>query len=579
MAVASLPERGVLPRWVFLRLLGVVHLVAFLSFWVQAKGLVGENGISPAEAYLKRVGTALTKQGDWIGLKVPTIAWWFGADDASIAWICGAGVVCALVLVVGILPRLMVALLWVLYLSVFSVAGVFLGYQWDILLLEVTFLAFFYAPDGFWPKPGSEAAPSRVATWMMRLLWFKLMFSAGVVKFGNPTWDALTALDYHYWTQPLPHGAAWFAHNFSDSMRTVGVSFTMFAELVVPFLVFFNPRRTRLLLWAAVSAFALFAVDGQLGLTSVAVLVGLAALLDDRVLGRVVPGAVPAGPDGVASRMGAFCVTVTLMVGITSTGNYGFFNLLTVVLAVTLLDDAALRPLVPQRWRADMDGTNPRAPWPALAWVYVAALVLVPMSAMRMLDLVGRDTLRDAKAASEAQEASPAQQAMALIDRTRGPLLDFTRPFASINGYGLFARMTTTRHELVVEGSRDGKAWKRYGFKYKPDDPKAAPPVIGVHMPRLDWQMWFAALQPKCGRRAWFLDFLERLLEGSDAVHGLLADNPFPAEPPRMVRVRRERYTFTDAGTRAATERVWVVKDAGDYCPTFTLNRLRASRR
>ena len=573
------PERGVLPRWVFLRLLGVVHLVAFVSFWVQANGLVGPDGISPAEAYLKRASEVVAQRGEILGLKVPTIAWWFGADESSLAWMCGAGVACALLLVVGILPRLMVGLLWVLYLSIFSVAGIFLGYQWDILLLEVTLLALFYAPDGFWPRPDSEPAPSRIAVWMMRLLWFKLMFSSGVVKLGNPTWDGLTALDYHYWTQPLPHGAAWFAHNFSDSMRAACTSFTLFVELVVPFLVFFNPRRARLLVWAAVSAFVLFVVDGRLGVTTVAILVGLAALLDDRVLGRVVPGAVPDGPDGVASRGAAFWLTMALMVGIAATGNYGFFNLLTIVVGVTLLDDAALRRLVPSRWRADMDGTNPPAPWPARASVYAAALVLVSMSGMRMLDLVGRSTLQEARAAVEASEATATQRGLAMVDRARTPLLDFARPFASINGYGLFARMTTSRFELVVEGSRDGHAWKRYGFKYKPDDPKAAPPVVGVHMPRLDWQMWFAALQPRCGQRAWFLDFVERLLEGSDAVHGLLAHNPFPGEPPRLVRVRRERYTFTDAGARAATGRVWAVTDAGSYCPAFTLKRLRAARR
>jgi len=564
--VSSTPDRGVLPRWLFLRLLGVVHLVAFTSVWVQADGLFGAEGISPAGPYLEQAARVLGARGDSLWLRVPTLAWWLGTDAGAIDLMCGAGVLFALLLVVGLLPRLTLVALWALYLSVFSISGIFLGYQWDILLLEVTLLAVFYAPDGLWPRPATEAAPSWIAIWMLRLLFFKLMFSAGVVKHGNPTWDALTALDFHFWTQPLPHGAAWFAHTLSEGWRAVGVSFTMYAELVVPFLVFVNPRRGRLLVFAFVSAFVLYVIDGRLGLLSTSALVGLAVVLDDRVLGRVIPGAVPEGTRGVASRMAVFWLTALLMVAIAGTGNYGFFNLLTLVLGLTLLDDGALRRVVPRRWRDEIDGRNAPAPLPARAVVYAAALVLVPLSGLRMLDLVDGGV--------RAEHA-----ATRWLDEVREPLLSKARPFASVNGYGLFARMTTSRYELIVEGTADGREWKRYGFTYKPDDPASAPPVVGVHMPRLDWQMWFAALQPRCGRRAWFLDFLERLLEGSEAVSGLLALDPFPEQPPRMVRVRRARYTFTGPDVRASTGAVWAVEDAGSYCRAFTLKALRRARK
>ena len=193
-----------------------------------------------------------------------------------------------------------------------------------------------------------------------------------------------------------------------------------------------------------------------------------------------------------------------------------------------------------------------------------------------MVDLVDRGVRQDAV---EAEAPTVVQRGLAWVDAAREPWLKAARPFASVNGYGLFARMTTSRYELLVEGSADGRTWKRYGFKYKPDDPLAAPPVVGVHMPRLDWQLWFAALQPKCGRRAWFLDFVERLLEGSSAVDGLLAENPFRDKPPRMVRVRRAKYSFSDRETRSSTGRVWQVEKAGAYCPAFTLKRLREARR
>ena len=112
--------------------------------------------------------------------------------------------------------------------------------------------------------------------------------------------------------------------------------------------------------------------------------------------------------------------------------------------------------------------------------------------------------------------------------------------------------MTTSRLEIVVQGSDDGANWQDYAFRYKPGDPRRAPPVVAPHQPRLDWQMWFAALS-NWHSSPWFANFMVRLLEGSPPVVGLLARNPFPAKPPRYVRAGLFSYEFTSGAERART--------------------------
>jgi hypothetical protein len=140
-------------------------------------------------------------------------------------------------------------------------------------------------------------------------------------------------------------------------------------------------------------------------------------------------------------------------------------------------------------------------------------------------------------------------------------------PWRVANGYGLFAIMTTTRPEIALEGSADGVTWQPYAFRYKPGDPKRPLPFLGPYMPRLDWQMWFAALDG-AQRSPWFLSLCQRLLEGSWHVHQLIASGP---EKPRFVRARLERYRFTTRDERRATGAWWHVEDLGLYCPPLTL--------
>jgi lipase maturation factor 1 len=146
-------------------------------------------------------------------------------------------------------------------------------------------------------------------------------------------------------------------------------------------------------------------------------------------------------------------------------------------------------------------------------------------------------------------------------------LNQWLEPFRSTNTYGLFAVMTTTRPEIIVEGCDDGSEWIPYRFRWKPGATDDRPRLALLHLPRLDWQMWFAALAGDCRRVPWFFRFEQRLLEGSPDVLGLLAENPFPARPPRFVRARLYRYEFAQGGSPDW----WARDDQGLFCPLVSL--------
>jgi hypothetical protein len=143
-------------------------------------------------------------------------------------------------------------------------------------------------------------------------------------------------------------------------------------------------------------------------------------------------------------------------------------------------------------------------------------------------------------------------------------------PFRSLNTYGLFAVMTTHRPEIIVEGSNDDRTWQPYEFRWKPGDVRRRPRFTGLHMPRLDWQMWFAALG-SFWEDPWFLQFLVRLLEGSPEVLALLRHNPFPDSPPRFIRAVLYDYRFTARSARRRTGAWWRRRALRFYCPVLTL--------
>jgi hypothetical protein len=149
-------------------------------------------------------------------------------------------------------------------------------------------------------------------------------------------------------------------------------------------------------------------------------------------------------------------------------------------------------------------------------------------------------------------------------------LVRYTAPFDLVSPYGLFAVMTTMRPEIVIEGSRDGETWQPYEFTYKPGDLARAPRWVAPYQPRLDWQMWFAALG-NLRSNPWFGNFAVRLLQGSPEVTALLRTNPFANSRPRYVRALVYEYTFTDSETRRRTGQWWQRELKGTYLPPVGL--------
>ncbi|MEA2575984.1 MAG: hypothetical protein QOH93_3282, partial [Chloroflexia bacterium] len=234
------------------------------------------------------------------------------------------------------------------------------------------------------------------------------------------------------------------------------------------------------------------------------------------------------------------------------TGNFAFFNILAIVLCIPLLDDAMLWRFVPEFVRSRVAEPVLRKP----LWLLPRRLVTVPLAAL----ILGLSwTLVQSIYFSRGNVPEP------LYNLTVKLL-----PFELVNSYGLFAVMTTSRPEIVVEGSDDGNTWREYEFKYKAGDLNRMPQWVAPHQPRLDWQMWFAALSGPAydpTSSNWFSLFMRRLLEGSPDVLGLLANNPFPDKPPHYVRAQLYDYTFTKFGEGGW----WKRELLGDYLPPTTL--------
>jgi hypothetical protein len=178
--------------WLFLRLLGLVYLIAFWSAGTQILGLVGHNGILPADQYMKALSAIQGVNRFWI---FPTLTW-ISASDASLRTLCIGGVILSLLLMVGVLPPLVLPLLWLFYLSLSVVCQEFLSFQWDTLLLETGFLAIFLAPLVLRERRRELDDPPHVVVWLFLWLLFRLMVGSGVVKLasGDPSWHNLTAL-------------------------------------------------------------------------------------------------------------------------------------------------------------------------------------------------------------------------------------------------------------------------------------------------------------------------------------------------------------------------------------------------
>jgi len=278
------PPGESLTTWVFLRLLGLIYLAAFVSMWVQVQGLIGPEGVLPARDFLHALQSHYGRLAYWIA---PTLGW-LGASAGLLHGMCAAGVVLSVGLVLGAAPLLSLLGLWVLYLSLAILGQDFFWFQWDSLLLETGLIAMLVAPWRWWSRPSSDPQPHRAGLWLLRWLLFRLSFSSAAVKLisGDPSWHMRTALRYHFETQPLPPWTAWYAHHLSPGALDAAARATIFLEAVPPFLLFF-PRRIRFLGATLIAGLQiLIVVSGNYGFFNWLTLALCVACLDDGVWPR-----------------------------------------------------------------------------------------------------------------------------------------------------------------------------------------------------------------------------------------------------------------------------------------------------
>ena len=470
------PERFDQLSWLFLRLLGLIYLSAFISFAVQAMGLIGSNGIVPLADYTQAIVQQYGNESYWL----KPMLFWFNQSDLYIQFVSWSGVVLSLLVVANRLVVPSLILLFSAYLSIVGGTQVFMNFQWDIMLLEAGFLAIFL--------PGSIKVGSRIIPWLYRWFVFRFVFMGGVVKLtsGDSAWWDFTALNYHFETQPIPTLLGWYAHQLPEWFLKFSVVGVFWLELLIPFLIFL-PRNLRI--------FAAYNI-------------------------------------------------ILLQVVILLTGNYNFFNLLTICITLFLFDDRHLQYCLRGRWLTDVNSVAYYLPMPT--WRNVMLLSLAALSiwvaTVKMTRVITGNRLPD-------WVNAPAS----VVDR-----------FHLVNHYGPFAVMTKRRTEIIFEGSKDGEHWYEYRMHYKPNELDNISLWIIPHQPRLDWQMWFAALG-NVQRNQWVYSTAIGLLKDSEPVKAFFEVNPFPDEPPKYVRSVGWDYHFTNFEEKAETGNWWKREYLGLY--------------
>jgi lipase maturation factor 1 len=285
-------EQGVssrlLPRWIFLRALGLIYYSAFFSLVFQIRGLIGPHGILPAREYLQALAERFGHASYWYA---PTLLW-LSSSSHMLTGICWAGMIASLLLVLNFWPRGMLAVCFVCFLSFVSAAQDFSAYQSDGMLLEAGFIAMFFAPPGWRPGWGEVSPPSRASLFLLIWEGFRIYFESGVAKImgGDTQWRNFTALDEYYQNGPLPTWIGWHMQHLPHSFHAATAFATLALELGLAWMMFL-PRQFRI--WCF------------------------------------------------------FIVTIWQM-GIILSANYTFLNYLVLVLGILLLDDQFLLPYLPR---------------------------------------------------------------------------------------------------------------------------------------------------------------------------------------------------------------------------------------
>jgi lipase maturation factor 1 len=419
-----------LPRWLFLRALGIIYFSAFLPLVFQIRGLIGSNGILPVSEYLRAVTNSIGFARFWYA---PTLLW-FSSSNHMLLAISWAGLLASILLIFNIFPRGMLLICFLCFLSFVAAASEFSGYQSDSMLLEAGFISLFLAPPGFRPRLAYNSPPIRASIFLLLWEWFRIYFESGVAKIrsGDPEWRHFTAMDEYYQNGPLPTWIGWYLQHLSHRFHAATAFGTLALELVLVWMLFL-PRRVRIV---------------------------------------------------------CFFIVMFWQIGVILSANYTFLNYLVLVLGIFLLDDRFLARFFPQSWQAQVAqpappaqsvSAQPETPAWQQTWARALANLKLALTAVMLAWLFYSSTVL---LLLMIWLGTPLPYAPVAA----------LQPFRIADRYGLFAVMTRGRYEIEFQGSNDGETWTAYKFRFKPQNPYEAPRIYAPYQPRFDWNLWFASL-------------------------------------------------------------------------------------
>ncbi|HMD19781.1 MAG TPA: lipase maturation factor family protein [Alloacidobacterium sp.] len=522
-ADSPLLRSHLISRWIFLRALGLIYFSAFYSLLFQIRGLIGPNGILPAQQYLRAVEHSLPGLTRfWFA---PTLLW-FSTSNHMLIGITVAGLISSLLVTANVWPRFTLLVCLICFLSFVSAAGDFSNYQSDGMLLEAGFISLFFAPRGFWPRLGVAQPPSRVSLFLLQWEWFRIYFESGLVKLlsGDLQWRHFTAMDEYYQNGPLPTWIGWYMQHLPHWFHAFTVAATLTLELGLVFMLFL-PRRF---------------------------------------------------------RIACFFIVTPWQIVVIATANYTFLNYLVLAQGFLLLDDQSLMRFLPRRFQREMTSrfSSPERGVPEEQ----SAATPEPSESAPEPDTELPQVTGWRKHASAIRLATSAVFLAWILYVTTAELIHMLwreaplpsapiaalEPFRIANQYGLFAVMTRGRYEIEFQGSNDGQNWTAYPFRYKPQALNEAPDIYAPYQPRFDWNLWFASLGD------WRQNSIvplaeERLLTSTPDVLALFAGNAFPQSPPKYIRAVIWQYWFTSMAEKRTTGLWWKRQLLGLYAPALTL--------
>lgn len=570
-------------RNLFLRGMCIIYLFAFLSFYIQIPGLYGENGILPAKTQLDLKSRTpllhkLREKPTWLwfapylGLNVEYML--------DVLTLCGiflsfAGFVLQSFCVTGVF-----AILWSLYYSLYQIGQTFMWFQWDILLLEAGFLCIIVAPL-WYSQRGKTNTPSDAVTFLtVRWLLFRLMFSSGVVKLtsGCPVWWKLDALNIHFESQCIPTPLAWYAHHLPTWYLRLSTVAANVIELAIPFLFFFPNRKVRITaFYTQVFLQVHIIATGNYNFFNFLTICLCISLLDDQYFYKKKPRT---GSGNILKYLSSL-TSVLVYAGILY-GTYVFYNL-RITENWTIQSDIAFTP---QQFKYALSYAIPvsicigivsfgfgivdaifnsiltaKSLGRKIVTTFFTVLYIVIICFVVALSVVPYSTILN----NSHNLTIPVE-----LKKIYGK----TEHLHLVNSYGLFRRMTGVdgRREVIIEGSDsiDGP-WKEYEFLYKPGNVNNSLPFVAPHQPRLDWQMWFAALGTY-HQNPWLMSLAYRLLSGQPEVLALMnnVESPFRDRPPKYIKASLYRYHYTSWSQTWNAQAWWTREKVGEYFPILS---------